>query len=237
MTKISKIYQRLTKCRTIYSVILLSVIFLGFVAPNLVAAQQQTTDVPGNATTAGNNTSDITSQSPSQTLGQALPGNDSTQSETKLEPSVDQPFVWRGLITSKIDGLPSPEDDVQSAIILPLRDDNGIYAGTLTYQANSPVDLTVWNNAAPGISTAIPEDLGDIEDMGVIENKTVIPTVVTSGPSGSVPFLGNALELRGDDETPFVATYAISAYAANPERISNLTNTGNMTAEFEEEDN
>ncbi len=236
MTKTSKMYQRLTKCRTFFSVVLLSVIFLGFIAPNLVAAQQQTTVGPGNGTTTGNTTSGLTSQSPSQTLGQAQPGNDSTPIETKLEPNVDQPFVWRGLITSKIDGLPSPENDVQSAVILPLRDDNGIYAGTLTYQANSPVDVTVWNDVAPGISTAIPEDLGEIEDIGVVENKTVIPTVVTSGTSGSVPFLGNALELRGDDETPFVATYAISANAANPERISNLTNTGNVTGEVEEQD-
>jgi hypothetical protein len=48
------------------------------------------------------------------------------------------------------------------------------------------------------------EDFGDTSDFGVVMNNTVIPIEIASSTSGSVPFIGNALELVGDDEESLV---------------------------------
>ena len=149
---------------------------------------------------------------------------------SEIEPNLNEYFVWNGFISSNIDGLPSPEDDAQSAVILPLREDSGLYSGTVTFQSNSPVDVVAWNRAPEAGDTAISEDFGDIADIGVIQNETVIPVVIASGTSGSVPFIGNALELVGDDEESFAASYALNALAAEPEIVSDLTSLGNLTS-------
>ena len=156
---------------------------------------------------------------------------------SEIEPNLNEYFVWNGFISSNIDGLPSPEDDPQSAVILPLREDSGLYSGTVTFQSNSPVDVVAWNRAPEAGDTAISENFGNIADIGVIQNETVVPVVIASGTSGSVPFIGNALELVGDDEESFAASYALNALAAEPEMVSDLTSLGNLTSsEVEEED-
>jgi hypothetical protein len=154
-----------------------------------------------------------------------------------IEPNLNEYFVWNGFVSSNVDGLPSPEDDPQSAVILPLREDNGLYSGTVTFQSNSPVDVVAWNRAPEAGDTSISEDFGEIADIGVIQNETVVPVVITSGTSGSVPFIGNALELVGDDEESFAASYALNALAAEPEIVSDLTSLGNFTgSEVEDEE-
>lgn len=155
---------------------------------------------------------------------------------SQIVPDLDEYFVWNGFVSSNVDGLPSPEDDEQSAVILPLRGDNGLYSGTLTFQSNSPVDVVVWNRAPGANDTAIAEDFGDISDFGVIRNETVIPVEIASATSGSVPFIGNALELVGDDEEPFVASYALNAIAAEAETVSDLSSLSNFTAGEDEEE-
>jgi hypothetical protein len=156
---------------------------------------------------------------------------------SEIEPNLNEYFVWNGFVSSNIDGLPSPEDDAQSAVILPLREDNGLYSGTVTFQSNSPVDLIAWNRAPEAVDTAVSEDFGDIAEIGVIENETVVPVVIASGTSGSVSFIGNALELVGDDVESFAASYALNALAAEPELVSDLTSLGNLTSsEVEEEE-
>jgi hypothetical protein len=155
---------------------------------------------------------------------------------SQIEPDLDEYFVWNGFVSSNVDGLPSPEDDEQSAVILPLRGDNGLYSGTLTFQSNSPVDVVVWNRAPGANDTAIAEDFGDTSEFGVIQNETVIPVVITSATSGSVPFIGNALELVGDQEEPFAASYALNAIAAEAETVSDLSSLSNFTAGEDEEE-
>jgi type II secretory pathway pseudopilin PulG len=155
---------------------------------------------------------------------------------SQIEPDLDEYFVWNGFVSSNVDGLPSPEDDEQSAVILPLRGDNGLYSGTLTFQSNSPVDVVVWNRVPGANDTAIAEDFGDTSEFGVIQNETVIPVVTTSATSGSVPFIGNALELVGDVEEPFAASYALNAIAAEVETVSDLSSLSNFTAVEDEEE-
>lgn len=168
---------------------------------------------------------------------QAQQSTNMTLLASQIEPDLDEYFVWNGFILSHVDGLPSPEDDEQSAVILPLREDNGLYSGTLTFQSNSPVDVVVWNRAPGANDTAIAEDFGDISDFGVVRNETVIPVEIASATSGSVPFIGNALELVGDDEEPFAASYALNAIAAEAETVSDLSSLSTFTAgEGEEEE-
>jgi hypothetical protein len=225
----------LTTCKILFSALLLSAIVGGYNAANPASAQQvqQQGTVVGSANGTTTNESSTSLPSPqllSQSQGQGQQSTDRTLLASEIEPKLNEYFVWSGLVSSNIDGLPSPEDDAQSAVLLPLRGDDALYSGTLTFQSNSPVDVVVWNQVPPGNETAI------LEDFTVVMNNTVIPIEIASSTSGSVPFIGNALELVGDDES-FAATYAINAIAAQPELVSDLTSLGNFaTDEGEEEE-
>jgi hypothetical protein len=76
-------------------------------------------------------------------------------------------------------------------VILPMHGDGALYSGMLTYQSNSPVDVTVWNEVTLANNTSIPEVFGDIGDVGVIKGKTVVPTTIGSGTLGPVPFIAS----------------------------------------------
>jgi hypothetical protein len=236
MSNIGITRSGLTTCKILFSALLLSAIVGGYNAANPASAQQvqQQGTVVGSANGTTTNESSTSLPSPqllSQSQGQGQ------QSTSEIEPKLNEYFVWSGLVSSNIDGLPSPEDDVQSAVLLPLRGDDALYSGTLTFQSNSPVDVVVWNQVPPGNETVILEDFGDTSDFGVVMNNTVIPIEIASSTSGSVPFIGNALELVGDDEESFAATYAINAIAEQPELVSDLTSLGNFaTDEGEEEE-
>ncbi|MPZ06255.1 MAG: hypothetical protein GEU26_07535 [Nitrososphaeraceae archaeon] len=241
MSNIGITRSGLTTCKILFSALLLSAIVGGYNAANPASAQQvqqQGTVVESaNGTTANESSTSLPSpQLLSQSQGQGQQSTNRTLLASEIEPKLNEYFVWSGLVSSNIDGLPLPEDDAQSAVLLPLRGDDALYSGTLTFQSNSPVDVVVWNQAAPGNDTAIPEDFGDTLDFGSIMNKTVIPIVIASGTSGSVPFVGNTLELIGDDEESFAATYAVNAIAEQPELVSDLTSLGNFTTSEEGEE-
>lgn len=240
MSKIGITCSGLTACNILFGAFLLLAIVAGYNGVSQISAQElqpQSTDVglaPG--TTTNGNSTVPPSPSQSQSLGQMQDqqSTNMTLVASQIEPVLNEYFVWSGLVSSNIDGLPLPEDDEQSAVILPLRGDDALYSGTLTFQSNSPVDVVVWNQAT-GNDTDIPEDFGDTSDFGSIMNKTVIPVVIASGTSGSVPFVGNTLELIGDDES-FAATYAVNAIAEQPELVSDLTSLGNFTTSEEGEE-
>jgi hypothetical protein len=240
MSKIGMTCSALTSCKILFGAFLLSAIVVGYYGVSPTSAQQvqpQSTVVGSANATTTNSTVPPSPQLPSQSLGQVQDQQSTNRTllASQIEPELDEYFVWSGLVSSNIDGLPSPEDDGQSAVILPLRGDDALYSGTLTFQSNSPVDVVVWNQAAPGNDTAIPEDFGDTSDFGSILNKTVIPIVIASGTSGSVPFVGNTLELIGGEES-FAATYALNAIAKRPELVSDLTTLGNFTTSEEGEE-
>lgn len=239
MSKIGMTSSALTSCKILLGALLLSAIMAGYNGVSPTSAQQvqpQSTVVGSNNGTTADDNSTVP-QSPSQSFGQVQDQQSTNRTllASQIEPELNEYFVWSGLISSNIDGLPSPEDDEQSAVILPLRGDDALYSGTLTFQSNSPVDVVVWNQVPPGNETAILEDFGDTSDFGVVMNNTVIPIEIASSTSGSVPFIGNALELVGDDES-FAATYAINAIAAQPELVSDLTSLGNFATDAEEEE-
>ena len=233
MSKIGMTSSGLTSCKILLGALLLSAIVGGYNAANPASAQQvqEQGTVVGSANGTTTNESSTSVPAPqllSQSQGQGQQSTNRTLLASEIEPKLDEYFVWSGLVSSNIDGLPSPEDDAQSAVLLPLRGDDALYSGTLTFQSNSPVDVVAWNQVPPGNETAM------LEDFGVVMNNTVIPIAIASSTSGSVPFIGNALELVGDDEESFAATYAINAIAAQPELVSDLTSLGNFATDAEE---
>jgi hypothetical protein len=127
-------------------------------------------------------------------------------------------LLRQGQISSSQSEVPGRED-TQSAVIVAPRDDNAVLSGILTYHANRPVDLFVWNNVELENTTAIPEEFGDLDGIVNIGGKTFALAEVGSGNSASVPFTGNAIEVVGDEE-PFIVTYSLNAFPA----LANLVN-------------
>ena len=212
----------------LFVVILFGLTLSVFGTLNIVKAQEQGS-VNGTAASPTQETA------PGLTLQEQEPSEQITLT-SGIEPNLNENFVWSGLISSNIDGLPSPDEDEHSAVILPLRDDGGLYSGILTYQSNSPVDVTVWNQVSEN-ETSVVDDLGDdlgvIEGLGVIDGVTVAPIEIGSGTSGSVLFTGSALELIGDDEDAFIATYAINATVGLPRTVDDLSGIGSFATDDE----
>jgi hypothetical protein len=142
-------------------------------------------------------------------------------------------LLQQGQISSTLSDVPGRED-TQSALIVPPRDDNAVLSGILTYHASRPVDLFVWNNVELENTTTIPEEFGDLGDIVNIGGKTFSLADVSAGPSGSVPFTGNAIEVVGEDE-PFIVTYSLNALPALANLVSDLQSLKSFNATAAEE--
>jgi hypothetical protein len=148
--------------------------------------------------------------------------------------------VQLGTITSSPVPLPGLEGE-QRATILPLRQDGTIYSGVLTYTASEPVNVVILNiqnlnETERAILNATAEDgeLGPLLTAQLDNQTSLALTVITPeygdspAPSASIPFAGNAVWLHLAEDTPFSATYAVSAQTQQAETrnsISNLTAT------------
>jgi hypothetical protein len=55
-------------------------------------------------------------------------------------------------------------------------------------------------------------------------------------PSASIPFAGNAVWLHSAEDTPFVATYAVSAQTQQAETMNNISNLTATAAAADEEE-
>jgi hypothetical protein len=144
-----------------------------------------------------------------------------------------RPLHWQGQISSKPSDVPGREG-AESAVVISPR--TSLLSGTLTYQASRPVDLIVWNNVKLGNTTTIPEEFGDLGDIVKIGGKSFALTEIGSGTSGSVPFTGNAIELVGEEEDPFIVTYSLDATPAKAKIVSDLQSLKSFNAtSFEEQ--
>jgi hypothetical protein len=133
----------------------------------------------------------------------------------------DAPILWQGQVSSNASELPGRED-TQSAVIIGPREDDAVYSGILTYQASRPVALIVWNNVELSNTTDIPEAFGDMDDIVTFDGKSIALAEIGSGTSASVPFAGNALELVGEEEEPFIVTYSLNAIPAIASQVSDI---------------
>jgi hypothetical protein len=153
--------------------------------------------------------------------------------------------VQEGTVTSSPVPLPGLEGQ-QRATILPLTQDGSIYSGVLTYTASEPVNVVILNvqnlNETERAILNTTEDDGELGPLltAQLDNQTslaiaqITPDYGDSpAPSASIPFAGNAVWLHLAEDTPFVATYVVSAQTQQAETMNNISNL-TATAEAEE---
>jgi hypothetical protein len=142
--------------------------------------------------------------------------------------------------------LPGLEGE-QRATILPLTQDGSIYSGVLTYTASEPVNVVILNiQNLNETERALLNATGDDAELGPLltaqlDNQTSIAiTQITPqygdspAPSASIPFAGNAVWLHLAEDTPFSATYAVSAQTQQAETMNNISNLTATAAADEE---
>jgi hypothetical protein len=155
--------------------------------------------------------------------------------------------VQVGTVTSSPVPIPGFEGE-QRATILPLTPDGTIYSGVLTYTASEPVNVVVLHlQDLNATERAILNATGDDAELGplltaALDNQTSLAlTVITPdygdaiAPSASIPFAGNAVWLHLAEDTPFAATYAVSAQTQQAETMNNISNLTATAAADEEE--
>jgi hypothetical protein len=143
-------------------------------------------------------------------------------------------------ITPSYVGSPVPLPGLegqQRATILPLTQDGSIYSGVLTYTASEPVNVVILNvqnlNETERAILNATEDDGELGPLltAQLDNETslaiaqITPDYGDSpAPSASIPFAGNAVWLHLAEDTPFVATYVVSAQTQQAETMNNISN-------------
>jgi hypothetical protein len=209
-----------------YSAILAGIAITAIlVASSLIAGNQFTQQAHAQATTT----------TPPSTTTAPRPTTPTPTSGTQQPPRPGQTVNWQGTVSS----IPSPlagHTRENVAIVLPLRNDGGLYTGVITFTASKSARVQVWNTltgVAPG--QPIGEDFGSIAISPSPNGRGFIATSDVStggggrqGNSGSVPFAGNALALVADD--PFIATYSVTAQATAGRVVNNLTSAATVAA-------
>jgi hypothetical protein len=157
-----------------------------------------------------------------------------------------QRIVDQGTVTSSPIPIPGFEGQ-QRATILPLMQDS-IYSGVLTFTATEPVNVVILNvqnlnETERTILNATDEDgeLGPLVTAQLDNQTNLALTIITPtygdspAPSASIPFAGNAVWLHTTEDTPFAATYAVSAQTAQPEIRNDISNVTLTVAEEDED--
>ena len=142
--------------------------------------------------------------------------------------------LQQGTITSSMDPLPGHAHH-QLAMILPPRNDSGIYSGVLTFTATKKVEVVVLH--AMTNKTSIPNQFGSILSAIVPpDNKTrVAITLITpdygTSPvaSASIPFTGNAIALHTLSGEPFAATYSVSYQVGKAKEVNEISTSSTST--------
>jgi hypothetical protein len=151
------------------------------------------------------------------------------------EPPLNRPFTWQGTVSSESRPIEGTEDGEQLAVILPPRNDGGVYSGVLTFSSSKPIQVEVWHEYDPGNTTGIPEVFGT-EQIISSRGKEYATSLIEPGAEGAlsatVPFSGNAIALNGGGEE-FIATYSLTAGATQPRTINNVESIATVAAEEE----
>lgn len=158
-----------------------------------------------------------------------------------------EPIVKQGIVTSSTDPLPGHEAH-QSATVLRLRGDNGVYSGILTFTANKPVEVQVLHTTLNNSLRSVPEEFGPfgILPLPTGQSSVTISNVIPQFPdaedattfAASIPFTGNAIALHNIEGEPFAATYTVTAglvgQAERADEIGQAPSTGTASAANEE---
>jgi hypothetical protein len=158
------------------------------------------------------------------------------------EPPLNQTFSWQGHRSSSPSSLPD-RNDTQTAVILIPRSDGGMYNGTLTYHSTRPVTPVVWTVVSPTNATAvIPEEFGGMSaDIISLDERAqvILSALQDESTSGSVLFVGDALELVGEEgsiDEPFIITYSLSGEASGRSIVNDLESISGFNASGVPED-
>lgn len=172
-------------------------------------------------------------------LAQEEENDDEDSSSSTSTAEVIDTIAQRGTLTSSQDPLRGHESH-QATVILPPRDDGGLYSGVLTYTASVPVEVAVIQvYDLDNVTTAeIPEEFGAILTSPApwSEGDTVTPLMMSvdyaNSPtiSSTTPFVGNVLALHTSSGEPFIATYSVVADVYQPEVVSNVESALNITS-------
>ena len=130
-----------------------------------------------------------------------------------------------------------PNEDLQSAVILPYRSDGSIYRGVLSYTATKSVEVA--------LSHRIPIDNTTLSQLNVQKHGKLFVRHLTAFPgnisaisriipdyrggstspyfSASIPFVASSVILRTNGE-PFIVAYEVSADIVQPKIIKHLEN-------------
>ena len=224
----------ITITSTILSVFLLTLLTIGLQINefSIFAQESEIETVNATGNQAGNATG--AQQSDAQ-AGNATSGASATQEKPDAATiSIGKSFAQQGTLTSIQDPLPGHEAH-QMALILPPRDDNAIYEGTLTFTSSKPTEVVILQNFAN--ETSVDPFYGGVATAPLGEGAVAISLLTPQfGPiaSASIPFAGNALALHNIEGEPFAATYTVSGNVAQAQTFNAITSP--PLAEAAEED-
>jgi hypothetical protein len=137
---------------------------------------------------------------------------------------------------------PQPNEQLQSVVVLPYRNDGSIYAGVLTFTATKPVEVTLQHRIPIDNTTLSQIDTQKFGSL-FVRNLTAFPGNVSapsriipdySGSaspyfSASIPFVASSVVLRTNEE-PFIAAYEVYAdIIQRPKIIKHLENATTST--------
>ncbi len=158
--------------------------------------------------------------------------------------SNEKTIVHQGIVASSPNPqiVPQPNEQLESAVILPYRIDGSIYKGVLTFTATKPVEVT-FSHRIPIDNTTLSQL--DMQKFGklFVRHLTAFPGNISaisriipdySGStspyfSASIPFVASSVVLR-TNAVPFIAAYEVSADIIQPKVIKHLENANTTSA-------
>jgi hypothetical protein len=128
--------------------------------------------------------------------------------------SSEDSFTAQKTAVSNAGTLPIHETH-QIVKVLPARDDNKIWVGTVSWASSKPVELELWHSYNSSIAAGAEHGQPVTAPVG---NETIAFTLLktdsgTSLPSGSTNFAGDALSFHTLDGSKFTVAYTVDAVA------------------------
>jgi hypothetical protein len=133
---------------------------------------------------------------------------------TTTNSSADDRFTAQKTAVSNAGTLPIHETH-QIVKVLPARDDNKVWVGTISWASSKPVELELWHSYNSSIEVDAEHGQPVTAPVG---NGTIAFTLLktdsgTSLPSGSTNFAGDALSFHTLDGSKFTVAYTVDALA------------------------
>jgi hypothetical protein len=159
--------------------------------------------------------------------------------------SNEKTIVHQGIIASKPSPQikPLPNEQLQTVVILPFRNDGSIYKGVLTFTATKPVEVSLAHRIPVDNTTLSQLNTQKFGKLFVRELTNLPGNISATGRiipdyrggstspyfSASLPFVASSVVLRTNGE-PFIVAYEVSADIVQPKIIKHLENATSTTS-------